>query len=140
MRSTAPCRCATRGIKSVDDLRRAAALLSRQLGLPREPVIKVGRVPWKGPGTPIIELMGAKYGFFTVARWAVRGRYRRSWEALEYAMVCGIGFWLESHRRESIFRDTGTHEALMLWYGADHGPRPLQNVHPRAPPFRWPLL
>src|SRR5262249_19618907 len=119
-------------IKNIDDLRRAGGLLARHLGLPHAPQISVGYVPWKGPGTPIVELMGASHGAFTVARWAVRGKYRRSWEALEYAVVCGIGFWLESQRREGVLSDAGTREALIAWYGADGSRRLVEDLERRT--------
>jgi hypothetical protein len=107
-------------IKSVDGLRRAAELLARHLGLPHPPHVKVGYVPWKGPDTPIVDLTGGgSQGSFTIARWAVRGKYRRSWETLEHALVKSIGFWLECHRRDGMFSDKGTSEALVMWYGEE---------------------
>jgi hypothetical protein len=106
-------------IGSVSDLQRAAEILSRRLGLPRAPHVTVGYVPWKGPATPVVDTLGA--GSFTIARWAVRGKYRRSWESLEYALVCAVGFWLESHRREPLFEGHGTSEALIAWYGEQVG-------------------
>ncbi len=110
-------------IRNIDGLRRAGELLARHLGLPHPPHIKVGYVPWKGPETSIIELVGAPHGYFTIARWAVRGRYRRSWETLEYALVSAIGSWLESRRGDPAFSAKGTSEALVAWYGEDMGAR-----------------
>jgi hypothetical protein len=108
-------------ILNVDGLRRAGELLARHFGLPHPPHIRVGYVPWKGPTTPIIDCTGGFDGSFTIARWAVRGKYRRSWASLEYALVSAIGFWLESHRKESVFGGKGTSEALRAWYGKDMG-------------------
>jgi hypothetical protein len=56
-----------------------------------------------------------------VARWALRGRYRRSWDSLEYALVFAIGSWLESHRGDPMFSEKGTSETLIAWYGKDAG-------------------
>jgi hypothetical protein len=102
-------------IRSIDDLRRAGELLARHLGLPHPPDIKVDYVPWHGPDTPIIDLTSAFHGSFTIALWAVRGKYRRSWETLEYALVSGIGLWLERHRGGPMFSEKGTSEALVAW-------------------------
>ena len=51
------------------------------------------------------------------------GRYRRSWETLKYALVSGIGYWLERHRGDPSFSEKGTSEALIVWYGEDVGAR-----------------
>jgi hypothetical protein len=53
----------------------------------------------------------------------VRGKYRRSWETLEYALVSASGFWLESRRGDPMFSEKGTSEALVAWYGEDVGSR-----------------
>jgi hypothetical protein len=116
---TCPLRDQVGRIRSVDDLRRAGELLARHLGLPHPPRIKVEHVPWKGPGSPIIEPWAN--GWFAVARWALRGRYRRSWDSLEYALVFAIGSWLESHRGDPMFSEKGTSETLIAWYGKDAG-------------------
>lgn len=82
-------------------------------------------------GPPIIDLsLGGPHGSFLIARWAVRGKYRRSWPTLEYALVSGIGFWLESHRKEPVFAGKGTSEALIAWYGEEVG-RPLAVAQER---------
>jgi hypothetical protein len=112
-------------IRSLKDLRRAGACLARRLGLPRDPIVQAGYVPWKGHSTPEIEIVGTTDGYFTVATWAIRGQYKRPWDVLEYQLVCGVGFWLESYRRRTqpkgerpgLFDDGGTKEALRLWYG-----------------------
>ncbi len=130
------------------DLKRAGATLARELGLPNEPTIRVGYVPWKGPDTSEIELMGAPHGFFTVARWAVRGKYRRSWNTLEYRLVCGIGFWLESHRRRmlpkgerpGLFDESGTNDTLRLWYGAEMGDSLVARRERAGRQSKWVLL
>jgi hypothetical protein len=127
----APLRDRVGRVRSIPGLRRAGRLLARQLGLPQAPSIKVGYVPWKGPETPIIDCTAAFHGSFTVARWAVRGKYRRSWATLEYALVSSIGFWLESHRRDPMLAGKGTTEALLAWYGEEVG-RPLADAEERS--------
>ena len=125
-------------IKDIDSLRRAGELLAGHLGLPYAPRIKVGYVPWQGPGTPSIEPRAN--GWFTVARWAVRGRYRRSWETVEYALVFAIGSWLESHRGDPKFSEKGTSEALIAWYGKDAGERYAMIEQSRARSARGVLI
>jgi hypothetical protein len=70
-------------IRSVNDLRRVATILAQHFNLPHAPTIEVGYVPWQGPSTPLIDLVSVPYGHFRIARWAVRGKYRRSPETLE---------------------------------------------------------
>jgi hypothetical protein len=59
--------------------------------------------------------------------FAVRGKYRRSWAALECSLACGIGVWSDSHRyrtlpaaeRPGLFNEDGTQEVLHAWYGPE---------------------
>ena len=108
-------------VHDLRSLRRAADLLARHLGLPRQPRIVVGYAPWKGPGTAMIDCVAARHGHFTIARWAVRGKYRRPWPALEHALVSAIAFWLELERGDPVFSAKAQSEALIAWYGEEVG-------------------
>ena len=114
-------------IRNIDDLRRVATILARRFDLPRAPTVEVGYVPWKGPSTSLVDSAGIPLGHFTIARWAVRGKFRRAPDDLEYQLVCAVGSWLDCHRRHSsdqenrpgLLDETGTREVLVAWYGPD---------------------
>lgn len=78
-------------IRNIDDLRRVATILARHFDLPRAPTVKVGYVPWKGPSTSLVDSPGIPLGHFTIARWAVRDKFRRAPDDLEYQLVCAVG-------------------------------------------------
>ena len=117
-------RAASAAPKGLADLRNVGATLARYLGLPRAPSVTIAYVPWSGPSTPIVESMGIPTGHFSIARWAARGRYRRSIEVLEYEIVCAVGAWLDAHRATNgegrgANADVGTRDALVAWYGSE---------------------
>lgn len=122
-----PLRTTVGQIKNVNDLRRTATTLARYFNLPGDPIVKVGYVAWQGPSTPPIELAPTSHGYFVLARWAVRGKYRWPIEALEYQIVRAVGMWLDAHRRRTLpkegrpglFDDAAINETVMAWYGSD---------------------
>jgi len=146
--SIEPLRQTMEPIRNTNDLRRIAGILAQHFGLPHAPTVKVGYVPWKGPSTPIIDLVGGTHGHFTIARWAVRGRHRRAPEDLEYQLVCAVGFWLDSHRRHSVaeehrpglFDETGTNEVLTAWYGPNAGKQIIATRRKDARTATWALV
>jgi hypothetical protein len=72
-------------------------------------------------------LFTAPDGYFTVARWAARGRYRWRIEDIEGQLVEAVGFWLYSHRNRTLpkgqrpgWSDDGlADEVLAAWYGPE---------------------
>jgi hypothetical protein len=98
-----------------------AQSVAKHFGLPK-PTVKAGRMPSKG--LQAIPLWGgAAHGLFTVNRWALYGKYRRSTESLEYNLLEGCAWWLYSHRHH-ILKTSHTvsaceKEVFTFWYGPE---------------------
>ena len=142
MQPTPPLRARVGTVRSIQDLRKVGTLLAFQLGLPHPPNIKIARVPWTGSDTATIDRTAGSIGSFTLARWALRGKHKQSWEALEHDVVCAVGFWLASRRQDPAAAQAARAEALVAWYGEARD-RPAPQAGERKTPgllqriFRW---